>query len=643
MINKIKDAKYTLLLTIVLLLAQSVTGQIKPVMDAYLQQLHQNHVIPGFSVVVVNNKETLHSQGFGKEQLGRSKAFTPQSVSAIGSLTKSLTAMAILQLVEKGKLALDSPIVNYLPWFRTANKTKSDKVTVRMLLSNSSGLHGLSAPTYDLSDRALEKLARSLSGTFITQEPGSVYEYNNLGFSLAGLLIHKVSCLSYADYLEKYIFNPLEMENTTTDPSQFKALGALEGHYLGIDSAILAQREPQMESGEFIPAGSFTRSTANDLGHYLMALLNKGNYKNHRLLSEKSREELWRPHISFPGLNKEQGGDGSTFHYGLGWMLSDIEGRTIIHHGGSTGKMSSFTMIDLKNNMAVSFLANIDLTFIDQYRYPTIFNIVNNILHLASNEPITSYGKPIITDPTQNEFELETDKEDSYVGDYIQVKGGDHWVNFGLKLRIQQKSTEGLEAVITRDKQTIRTFEMDFVTPSQAMGRHLGAAQQLQFKITPSGQAQGLFCSGVAYIKVNEALKRTHKKISQAQQMQFLLPQDWEYNGSSNGFHAFEKGNKNNQLMCLITKGRTISEKNSPNESTEGTAEHKGATYNQIEGRLVWKHHSVLNEQVQKTLFESKVGAYQIVWTLSTHRENHTIKLQEVMVPLLKSLQMELD
>lgn len=631
--------KVFFLATILLWATKNGGAQELRLLDRYLTEVYENHVIPGFSVVVVNHEGYMYTKGFGKERSDLSKPFTKTSVNAIGSLTKSLTAMGIMQLVEQGELELDAPVVQYLPWFGTANKDMSDKITVRMLLNNTSGLQARPEPIYDLSDRALEKLTRDLKSTFITKEPGKVYEYSNLGFSVAGYLLSEVSGLSYKEYLDKRIFDPLGMKNTSTDPEKFDALGALEGHYHGIGQAYPASRERQFESGEYIPAGSFTRSTAEDLGKYLIALLNEGEYGGVKVLSTKSITEMWSPNISFPGLTREEGGDDKPIHYGLGWMISEIEGRKIVHHGGSTGKMSSMSMIDLTNRIAVTVLANIDLTFIDQYQYPTIFHIVNNVLHLAAGGSTTSFGRPTITDPSRNDFELEATETEKYLGDFVQIGGGDFWVNFGLSLHIRRKSDQGLEAVLTRGKNTVNHFELDFASPSLAIGRNMAIPQKLQFKLTPDGKVKGLFCSGAEFSRISKQRIQNYKSVRVKGAINFSKPKTWELRETPYGFVLKDPENPSTQLrgylQSSIERGNIgiLSDVISDSESNQGN------WFSLRKGSLVWKHQSSLNNEMEVcTTFLSKMDHVPVYFEISTKNEIHTLTLQDVMTPLLNSL-----
>ncbi|WP_422082851.1 serine hydrolase domain-containing protein [Ulvibacterium sp.] len=643
MLRRIRTSKHLFLAMSFLWATHNGSAQELRTLDRYLNEIYENHVIPGFSVVVVNPKGYLYAKGFGKERLDLSAPFTKKSVNAIGSLTKSLTAMGIMQLVEQGELELDAPVVQYLPWFGTANKDMSDKITVRMLLNNTSGLQANPEPIYDLSDRALEKLVQDLKSTFITTEPGLAYEYSNLGFSVAGYLLSEVSGLPYTEYLDKQIFDPLGMKNTSTDPEKFDALGALEGHYHGIGQAYPAFRERQFESGEYIPAGSFTRSTAEDIGKYLIALLNQGKYRDVQVVSSESIEAMWSPNISFPGLTLEEGGDDRPIHYGLGWMISEIEGRKIVHHGGSTGKMSSMTMIDLTNQIAVSVLVNLDLTFIDQYQYPTIYHMANNILHMATGGSATSFGRPTITDPSRNDFELEATDTEKYLGDFIQIGGGDFWVNFGLELHIKRQSGQGLEAVVTRGKDTINHFKLDFASPSLAIGRNMAIPQKLQFKLTPDGTVKGLFCLGAEFSRVNKKRIQNYRTVRVKGSINFSIPKTWELRETSNSFVISDPENPSIQIQGYVKSSTKSGNTNVRFDAISDSESNQSPWFGLRAGQSVWKHQSVLNPKNDgiHTTFLSEMGHVPIHLEISTKSENHTLTLQQVMVPLLNSLQVE--
>ena len=164
------------------------------------------------------------------------KAPTPQTPFFIGSLTKSFTAVAVMQLVEAGKIELDAPVRRYLPWFRVADDAASARMSVRHLL-NQTRLPMLPGMTvlanFDDSPDAAERQARSLSTLRLTRTPGSAFEYSNLNYNLLGLTIESVSGEAYADYIQKHIFTPLDMSHSDTSYATAKQNGLAVGHRYG--------------------------------------------------------------------------------------------------------------------------------------------------------------------------------------------------------------------------------------------------------------------------------------------------------------------------------------------------------------------------------------------------------------------------
>jgi CubicO group peptidase (beta-lactamase class C family) len=503
--------------------AQSHTG-----ISAFLDKTYRNNVIPGFSVVIVKDSSIFYLGAYGYENRTKGIHYSDKSISGIGSITKSFTALAIMQLSEKGKIDLEAPVIRYLPWFRTANKARSDKITVRMLINNTSGLQSVTAVDHNTGDQSIEKMVRSLKGTFLSREPGTSYEYSNTAFSVAGLIIQSVSGVPYARYMKENVLAPLEMRLTSFVSNERSRSGMNQGHYYGVKGAIPATYEAGTESGEFVPAGSMANSCAPDMGHYLIALLNKGNYKGRQIISNKSLEEMWVPQVSFPGISKKDGGDGSDFFYGLGWMISRIDGRSIIHHMGSTGKTSSITMIDKENNVAISILMNIDISFIDKYRYSNAIFIGNNILHLAAGEPVSGYGQPREKDPADNSYEIADSLISKYDGDYFLLSGGDNVVFYNVKLHIGIIERNQLKFSIARSSQIVEEFMTDFVSPVYAVSRNIGLADPIRFKRTPGGEITGLIFRGMEFARIHQQNSIKWKKVFMpADNLSIDIPVGW--------------------------------------------------------------------------------------------------------------------
>jgi CubicO group peptidase (beta-lactamase class C family) len=537
----------SLLLFPVLLNAQTENPVVK--LDAYFQEVKRNSAAPGFSVVVVRGTEVIFAKGYGRERTDQSKPMTAQTVSSIGSLTKSFTALAMMQLVEKGLVKLDEPVTTYLPEFRTANPERSAKITVCMLLNNSSGLYGGVSQKWQDVDEALEKLLRSFPSVYLKKEPGSSYEYSNAAFSLAGLLISRVSGLSYPEYLKRYVLQPLEMNRSSTDPADFERLQVLRGHNMGIDRAIPA--ELGFDSYEMIPAGSMFRSTAADLGHYLIAMLNEGRYQDQQLLHPESIAALWQAQTPFPGLTMEQGGDGKDFHYGLGWMISEVEGRRLIHHGGSTGTMSSMTVLYPEKQLAASILLNVDYNFIDPYRFPSEFSLLNNVFHLLAGEALSDFGNPRIADPSLNEFVLPVSRQEPYLGTYHFNGKGDARNFHGVDLKILRGPEGRLLGQTWRQHQLLSEFVLDFSNEAVALSRNIGTPGEIRFRIRPDGQIDGLFWGGSEFPKRVADFEESYQLVTnETLPFRFYLARDWRWSMAGDLVQARKEANENQALTA---------------------------------------------------------------------------------------------
>jgi CubicO group peptidase (beta-lactamase class C family) len=301
--------------------------------DAYIEgQMHRLN-IPGTSLAIVEGDRIAHQRGFGRARPG-GKAPSPQTPFMIGSTTKSFTALAVMQLVEAGKVELDAPAQRYLPWFRLADPTASSQITVRHLLNQTSSLPLL--PSWQLlanfDDRpdATERQSRALSTLKLTRPVGSAFEYSNLNYNLLGLIIEAASGESYADYIQNHIFNPLEMSHSYTSKAAAKLDGLAVGHqsWFGIPIAAPGLPVPigSLPSGQLI-------SSAEDMAHYLIAYLNQGRYGDAQILSPEGIAELHHPAAEAISWGVQTG------WYAMGWYVEEHGKTKVISH---TGMMPDF-------------------------------------------------------------------------------------------------------------------------------------------------------------------------------------------------------------------------------------------------------------------------------------------------------------
>ncbi len=187
------------------------------VVDSFLQEEVKANRIPGVAVAIVQDDQIIFSKGYGEAFAG--KPVTPQTQFYLGSVSKGFTALAIMQLVEQGKLKLDAPVQKYLSWFQVADPNASSKITVRHLLNHTSGLSEAGDPNAGAYTSNLEEQARLLKSVHPTSAVGSQFVYYNQNYRLLGLLIEQVSGESYGDYIRNHIFEPLGMLDSVADPA----------------------------------------------------------------------------------------------------------------------------------------------------------------------------------------------------------------------------------------------------------------------------------------------------------------------------------------------------------------------------------------------------------------------------------------
>jgi CubicO group peptidase (beta-lactamase class C family) len=312
--------------------------------DAYVTEQMNNLGIPGMALGIVQDGQIAHLGGFGvADSSGR--AVTPQTPFYLASVTKSFTALAVMQLVEAGKIDLDAPVQTYLPWFELADKEASAQITVRNLLSHTTGISTQDGNRDLFSKQGLEETVRGLGNVSLTEPVGTTYQYSNLNYSIAGLIVEKVSGQSYADYVTQHIFEPLDMRHSTASQALALADGLSEGHHYMFGHTFKWERPvppAQLPEGYLI-------ASAEDMSHYAAAQLNEGRYGDTSILSPQGVAEL---HAPATATNE---GDE---HYALGWAVSALDGTPIVYHTGDLGHFSTIILLMPDRGSGVVLLAN---------------------------------------------------------------------------------------------------------------------------------------------------------------------------------------------------------------------------------------------------------------------------------------------
>jgi CubicO group peptidase (beta-lactamase class C family) len=317
--------------------------------DAYVQEQMQEMRMPGMALGIVKGDEIVHLQGFGgADDSGRE--VTPQTPFKIGSTSKSFTALAIMQLVEDGKVDLAAPVQRYIPWFRVADAEASKNITVHHLLNQTSGMPTSAGVAYaykeDGSKDALEKEVRASSDVELTHPPGKVWHYSNRNYTTLGLIVQMVSGQPYERYVEEHILTPLGMNNSYMFLPKAQEHGLATGHQFWFGRPFPGGELAYNRATT--PTGLIT-SDARDMSRYLSAHLNGGRYEGAQVLSSEGIAELHRGAADT---------DRPDVSYAMGWIDGEMDGVPIVHHNGDTGDFHATTILAPESKWGVVVLMN---------------------------------------------------------------------------------------------------------------------------------------------------------------------------------------------------------------------------------------------------------------------------------------------
>jgi CubicO group peptidase (beta-lactamase class C family) len=345
------------LAVLVVVAAPSKPLQTRTIADRYQQKLQpllerviQEQTLPGFAIAVVENNRVAYAAGFGVRNLNRKDdPITTRSLFHMASITKPFVATALIQLVEKGKIDLDTRVVKYLPYFRLADE-RYTTITVRQLVSHTSGMPDVDdyewdKPQYD--DGALERYVRSLNALKLEFEPGERFKYSNIAFEILGDVIAKVSGERFEDYVQHHILGPLKMNDSTLLVRQADPMLIAWGHER-LENGIPFPSKVYPYNRKHTPSSNL-HSNALDMARWAMVNLNRGELDGVRILRPSTYDLMWTP-TKLPTTPSRVGG--------ISWFLSKYRGNSVVEHGGSdTGFRTGLALLPDKK-VAVVWMTN---------------------------------------------------------------------------------------------------------------------------------------------------------------------------------------------------------------------------------------------------------------------------------------------
>lgn len=401
--------------------------------------------VPGLALAIVANREIVYARGFGVTSVEAGGVpVTPSTLFQIGSVTKPLTGTMVVALSTRGLLDLDAPVTTHLPALTLGVPDVAPEVTLRHLLSHTSGLPwDQITPTRLFGSRDAAGLAtyveRELPGRPLVAPPGMLYNYSNPGFNLAARVAEVATGMPYTALIARNLFEPLGMRDTTFDPALAMTRAVAQSHDV-TPSGALQVRRPAPDNSAQYPA-AFAYSTVLDLARFAQAHLGAADACGEPLLDPGAIAPMHLAHVDrYEGLDTR---------YGLAFFLDRLHGVLLSGHPGGINTLGSQFWLAPERGAAVVMLYNRS----DDFERPArrlIEDILAELLDLAPQPPLPAPA-------------LVPEHYRSYAGRYVDDRGT------ALSVRVEGHALE-----VDREGATVRlSARRDdlFATEDRGSGR----------------------------------------------------------------------------------------------------------------------------------------------------------------------------
>ena len=323
------------------LAVDTISPEVKAKVDAAAEEVLAKTGVPSASVAIVEHGAIVYTHAYGKAKLDPPVAATPAMRYSIGSISKQFTAAAILLLQQEGKLSINDPVSKYLP-----DLTRANEVTIRMLLSHTSGYQDFWPEDYVMPPMLKATTAQHILDVWgkkpLDFDPGTKWQYSNTNYVIAGVIVEKVSGMPLMKFLQANVFKPLSMEAVWN--SDAEKLGDTDAS--GYIRYALGPLRPAPKEGKgWMFAAGELAMPAYDLAQWNISVMNRS------LLAAKSYDELFAP-VKLK--------DGTDTHYALGLSVRTVLGKTLYEHSGEVSGFVSENMVFPDEKAAIVVLTNQD-------------------------------------------------------------------------------------------------------------------------------------------------------------------------------------------------------------------------------------------------------------------------------------------
>jgi CubicO group peptidase (beta-lactamase class C family) len=344
-----------LITTITVFTAAETPDKLQEKLDQVIRQYQKVHQVPGIAVGVLKGNKIIYAKAFGVRNLETKEPVTTRSLFHMASVSKPFVATAIMQLVEKGKIKLEGKLVDYLPYFKMDDQ-RYKTITIEQMLRHISGIPDVEdyewdKPQYD--DGAAERYIRGLTKEKLIAAPGEKFRYSNMAFDILADVIARASGMTFESYMKENIFKPLQMNDSTFYKPEVPKELATTPHVVSdrVNNTVSVSKIYPYNRAH--APSSTLHSNVMDMMNWAIANLNKGAFKNRRILKPATHELMWKPRTE-----TNWKAYAPYKQVGLSWFLSKYKGHQTINHGGGDVGYRTFFLLLPGQSTAIVIMGN---------------------------------------------------------------------------------------------------------------------------------------------------------------------------------------------------------------------------------------------------------------------------------------------
>jgi CubicO group peptidase (beta-lactamase class C family) len=437
-------------------------------LDQFIPEQIKTWKAPGLAIAVVQNGQVVYSRGFGLRDVKRNLPVTTKTLFAIGSISKSFTALSMGILNDEGKLDWDTPVRHYLPDFEMYDAVAGERMTPRDLITHRVGMAGHDLVWYS-SDFSREDLVHRLRFLQSNHDFRSGYHYNNLLVTTAGYLVGKISGESWEDFVRQHVFEPLGMGSSNFSVFDSQKSSDFSLPYREDEKTGTVSEIPFHSLSAIGPAGSIN-SNIEDMARYAIFQLGQGKVGDRQLISKANLALNHTPQVPMPDPARPQ--EIGPRSYGMGWVISSYRGHALWWHNGGIDGFYALLSLLPDDHFGVVILTNL----LGEDPVPEIvsYHIYDQLFGLPavdwSKRSEDLEKKQKAAEEQEHKEELAKHKANTQFSHALQEYAGDY-ENPGYGTFSVQFDGKGLKAALNKLSFPLEHYEYDiFQSPPDSTG-----------------------------------------------------------------------------------------------------------------------------------------------------------------------------